>query len=53
MKILKTCYNEDPYCIPITGYATTGGVDEDEPVNYWVENLFDAFDGSIYCTRDN
>lgn len=42
-----------PYRIPFVGYATTGGVDEDVPGEYWVENLFKPSSRYIYCSADN
>ncbi|CAG9331952.1 unnamed protein product [Blepharisma stoltei] len=37
--------------LKFTGFATTGGVDEDEVI-WWVDSLFHE-NGPGYCTRDN
>lgn len=41
-----------PAPIPLTGLATTGGIDENQ-MHYWIQNMFTPNSSSAYCSRDH
>ncbi|OMJ78954.1 hypothetical protein SteCoe_21126 [Stentor coeruleus] len=48
--LLETLYKAPNENIEFYGFATSGGIDENQ-LTYWVSNMYQD-DGSIYCSRD-
>ena len=53
-RLLPRLYNPRvlPTPVPLTGFATTGGIDENN-MHYWVHNAFTPNSSSAYCSRDH